>query len=88
MLRRARYEEIAAGRSYFGDFDPFGDFDLLLGAARLQLKIVDIPVRYQVAHLRRDEDLALPARLAARADGGLRLPQAEDPDLQAAARVS
>jgi SAM-dependent methyltransferase len=45
-LRRERYEEIAAGRSYFGDFDPFGDFDLLLGAARLQLEIVDIPVRY------------------------------------------
>ncbi len=45
-LRRSRYEEIAAGRSYFGEFDPFGDFDLLLGAARLQLEIVDIPVRY------------------------------------------
>jgi SAM-dependent methyltransferase len=45
-LRRTRYGEIAAGRSYFGDFDPFGDFDLLLGAARLQLEIVDIPVRY------------------------------------------
>ena len=36
----------SAGRSYFGDFDPFGDFDLLLGAARLNLKIVDMPVRY------------------------------------------
>jgi len=47
VLKRARYEEIAAGRSYFGDFDPFGDFDLLLGAARLQMKIVDLPVRYQ-----------------------------------------
>ena len=45
-LKRVRYQEIAAGRSYFGDFDPFGDFDLLLGAARLQLKIVDVPVRY------------------------------------------
>jgi SAM-dependent methyltransferase len=46
-LERHRYEQIAAGRSYFGDFDPFGDFDLLLGAARLNLKIVDLPVRYQ-----------------------------------------
>jgi SAM-dependent methyltransferase len=46
-LRRSEYERIAAGRSYFGDFDPFGDFDLLLGAARLNLKIVDLPVRYQ-----------------------------------------
>ena len=45
-LKRSRYEEIAAGRSYFGDFDPFGDFDLLLGASRLQLRIVDVPVRY------------------------------------------
>ena len=45
-LERGRYEQIAAGRSYFGDFDPFGDFDLLLGAARLNLKIVDLPVRY------------------------------------------
>jgi len=46
VLERHRYEQIAAGRSYFGDFDPFGDFDLLLGAARLNLKIVDLPVRY------------------------------------------
>ena len=47
VLERHRYEQIAAGRAYFGDFDPFGDFDLLLGAARLNLKIVDLPVRYQ-----------------------------------------
>ena len=46
VLERRRYEQIAEGRSYFGDFDPFGDFDLLLGAARLNLKIVDMPVRY------------------------------------------
>jgi SAM-dependent methyltransferase len=46
VLERHRYEQIAAGRSYFGDFDPFGDFDLLLGAAKLNLKIVDLPVRY------------------------------------------
>jgi len=45
-LERQRYEQIAAGRAYFGEFDPFGDFDLLLGAARLNLKIVDMPVRY------------------------------------------
>jgi hypothetical protein len=46
VLRREEYERIAAGRSYFGELDPFGDFDLLLGAARLNLRIVDIPVRY------------------------------------------
>lgn len=46
-LLRRDYDRIDAGRGYFGDFDPFGDFDLLLGAARLGLKIVDLPVRYQ-----------------------------------------
>jgi hypothetical protein len=45
-LTRHDYARIAAGREFFGDFDPFGDFDLLLGAARLNLKIVDLPVRY------------------------------------------
>lgn len=46
-LHRDDYRQIAATRPYFGDFDPFGDFDLLFGAARLNLKIVDLPVRYQ-----------------------------------------
>jgi hypothetical protein len=46
VLWRSDYERIAAGRGYFGDFDPFGDFDLLLGAGRLTLRIVDMPVRY------------------------------------------
>ncbi len=41
------YERLKAGRSYFGDFDPFGDFDLLFGASKLNLKIVEVPVRYQ-----------------------------------------
>jgi SAM-dependent methyltransferase len=47
VLWRRDYERIAAGRSYFGDFDPFGDFDLIFGAARLNLKIAEIPVRYR-----------------------------------------
>ena len=47
VLDRGSYAKIARGRNHFGDFDPFGDFDLLLGAARLNLKIVDLPVRYQ-----------------------------------------
>lgn len=47
VLRRDDYEKIAAGRSYFGDFDPFGDFDLLFGATKLGLHLVDVPVRYQ-----------------------------------------
>ncbi|MCB0103084.1 MAG: glycosyltransferase [Anaerolineales bacterium] len=47
VMWRKDYEEIAANRSYFGDFDPFGDFDLIFGAAKLNLKIVDLPIRYR-----------------------------------------
>jgi SAM-dependent methyltransferase len=47
VLWRKTYLELAAGRTYFGNFDPFGDFDLLFGAAKLNLKITDIPVRYR-----------------------------------------
>ncbi len=47
VLWRRDYEEIAANRDHFGDFDPFGDFDLLFGAARLNRKIVDLPIRYR-----------------------------------------
>jgi glycosyltransferase involved in cell wall biosynthesis len=47
VLYKTDYEWIADNREYFGDFDPFGDFDLLFGAAKLNLKIVDLPVRYR-----------------------------------------
>lgn len=47
VLFKSDYDKIATGRSYFGDFDPFGDFDLLFGAAKLNLKIIEMPVRYQ-----------------------------------------
>jgi glycosyltransferase involved in cell wall biosynthesis len=47
VLWREDYLKILAGREYFGDFDPFGDFDLLFGAAKLNLKIIEIPVRYR-----------------------------------------
>jgi SAM-dependent methyltransferase len=47
VLWKKDYQKIADNRSYFGDFDPFGDFDLLFGAAKLNLKIVDLPIRYQ-----------------------------------------
>ena len=47
VLWRKDYARIAANRAYFGDFDPFGDFDLIFGAARLNLKIAEIPVRYR-----------------------------------------
>jgi glycosyltransferase involved in cell wall biosynthesis len=47
VIWRKDYEVIAENRAYFGDIDPFGDFDLLLGAAKKQLKIMDIPIRYR-----------------------------------------
>jgi SAM-dependent methyltransferase len=47
VLTRHSYDTIVANRSYFGDFDPFGDFDLLFGAAKINLKIVDLPIRYR-----------------------------------------
>jgi SAM-dependent methyltransferase len=45
-LYKADYEKIMANRAYFGEFDPFGDFDLLFGAAKLNMKILELPVRY------------------------------------------
>ena len=47
VLLRSDYRRIAANRGYFGDFDPFGDFDLIFGAAKLNLKIVEIPIHYR-----------------------------------------
>jgi SAM-dependent methyltransferase len=47
VLRKDDYDMIVANRAYFGDFDPFGDFDLIFGAAKLNLKIVDLPIRYR-----------------------------------------
>ena len=46
VLRRTDYQQLKAGRAYFGDFDPFGDFDLIFGAAKLNLKVVEIPISY------------------------------------------
>jgi glycosyltransferase involved in cell wall biosynthesis len=47
VLSRDHYEVIAANRAYFGEIDPFGDFDLIFGAAKNNLRIVDLPVRYR-----------------------------------------
>ena len=47
MISRENYELIAANRSYFGDFDPFGDFDLIFGAVKQNLKVVEVPVTYR-----------------------------------------
>jgi hypothetical protein len=47
VVWRRDWQTILDNRDYFGDFDPYGDFDLLFGAAKLNLKIVDLPVRYR-----------------------------------------
>jgi ubiquinone/menaquinone biosynthesis C-methylase UbiE len=47
VLWKSGYEKIALNRAYFGDFDPFGDFDLIFGAVKLNYKIVDLPIRYR-----------------------------------------
>jgi SAM-dependent methyltransferase len=47
VLWKTDYEKITNNRANFGDFDPFGDYDLLFGAAKLNLKIVDMPIRYR-----------------------------------------
>ena len=47
VLSKVHYQTIAANRAYFGEIDPFGDFDLLFGAARYNLKILGLPVRYR-----------------------------------------
>jgi SAM-dependent methyltransferase len=47
VLWTSDYKRIVRNRSYFGDFDPFGDFDLIFGARKINLKIMEIPVRYR-----------------------------------------
>jgi glycosyltransferase involved in cell wall biosynthesis len=45
-IRRADYLRLKRGRNYFGEFDPFGDFELIFGASKLGLKAVEVPIRY------------------------------------------
>jgi glycosyltransferase involved in cell wall biosynthesis len=47
VMFRKDYISLINNRSYFGNFDPFGDYDLLFGAYKLNLKIIDLPIRYQ-----------------------------------------
>lgn len=47
VLTRENYQKLANHRHYFGEFDPFGDFDLIFGAARMGLRIVEVPVHYR-----------------------------------------
>jgi hypothetical protein len=47
VLLKKDYERLKKNRTFFGEFDPFGDFDLIFGAYKLNLKIIDLPIRYQ-----------------------------------------
>ena len=47
VLLRRDYEVLARERGYFGNFDPFGDFDLIFGAAKMNLKIIETPIHYR-----------------------------------------
>lgn len=47
VMYRKDYIRLIENRKFFGDFDPFGDFDLLFGAYKLNLKIIDLPIRYR-----------------------------------------
>ena len=47
VILRTDYEKLVTNRKFFGDFDPFGDYDLIFGAFKLNLRIVEIPIRYR-----------------------------------------
>lgn len=47
LLTRHDYQRMGAWRKDFGDFDPFGDFELLFPAAGLALDVINIPIRYR-----------------------------------------
>lgn len=47
VLSREHYKQIADNRAYVGQFDPFGDYDLIFGAAKQNLKLLDVPIRYR-----------------------------------------
>jgi ubiquinone/menaquinone biosynthesis C-methylase UbiE len=47
VITRENWEKLVANRKYFGDFDPFGDFDLIFGSAKMNLKIIEVPIRYR-----------------------------------------
>ncbi|MBU1124488.1 MAG: glycosyltransferase [Candidatus Omnitrophica bacterium] len=49
-ITRQGYERIRRERGFFGDFDPFGDFEIIFGAVKNNLKVADIPVQYFPRH--------------------------------------
>ena len=47
VIFKSDYEKLIKNRAFFGEFDPFGDYDLIFGAYKLNLKIIDLPIRYR-----------------------------------------
>lgn len=47
VIFRTDYEKLVTNRKFFGEFDPFGDYDLIFGAYKLNLKTVELPIRYR-----------------------------------------
>lgn len=47
VIFRDDYDKLVTNRKFFGEFDPFGDYDLIFGAYKLNLRIVEIPIRYR-----------------------------------------
>jgi Glycosyl transferase family 2 len=47
LVARHDYVRFVAWRRDFGDFDPFGDYELLFPASIFALGIVDVPIRYR-----------------------------------------
>ncbi|MCI5207545.1 MAG: glycosyltransferase family 2 protein [Candidatus Electrothrix sp. ATG2] len=41
------YKRFVSWRDRFGDFDPFGDFEMLFASSELALGVIDLPVRYR-----------------------------------------
>jgi hypothetical protein len=69
LVSRRDYERFVRWRSDFGDFDPFGDFELLFPAAVLGTGIIDIPVYYRArtygtTNIRRFHDGAILFRMS------------------------
>jgi len=46
-IHAINYARIQSKVNEFNALDPFGDFDLILGAARLNLRIMEVPIRYE-----------------------------------------
>lgn len=47
-IDRRQFQRLRKNWGSLGLFDPFGDFELIFGAARLGLKICEVPTRYTV----------------------------------------